>query len=73
MFFSLETAVIKRIASLVAIADTADAPEAPAMQMATMTERIIVLELRQVAQTGALELEEGWIGLQSLNTHFFCC
>ena len=42
MFFSLETAVIKRIASLVAIADTADAPEAPAMQMATMTERIMV-------------------------------
>ena len=51
MFFSRNRRFGK--AYCVAIADTADAPEAPAMQTATMTERIIVLELRQVANRRA--------------------
>lgn len=53
MFFSRNRRLASVLLSLIAIADTADAPEAPAMQMATMTERIMVLELRQVANRRA--------------------
>jgi hypothetical protein len=59
------------LAKRIAIADTADAPEAPAMQTATMTERIIVLELRPVANRRAPWTgSRGRIGRLSFNTGF---